>query len=86
MCTSKRSLVQCQACPLDKSSCLYLRPTSHKTPALLDLIFNDVWGCASMFSSNGFRYFVIFIDVHTKYIWYYPFFAKSNVFFIFQRF
>jgi len=66
MCTSKRSLVQCQTCPLGKSSCLHLRPTSHKTPALFDLIFNDVWGRASMFSSNGFRYFVIFIDVHTK--------------------
>jgi len=39
-----------------------------------------------MFSSDGFCYFVIFIDVHTKYIWYYPLVAKSDVFFIFQRF
>ena len=39
-----------------------------------------------MFSSDGFRYFVIFIDVHTKYIWYYPLVAKSDVFSIFQRF
>jgi hypothetical protein len=39
-----------------------------------------------MFSSDGFRYFVIFIDAHTKYIWYYPLVAKSDVFSIFQRF
>jgi hypothetical protein len=25
-----------------------------------------------MFSSDGFHYFVIFIDAHTKYIWYFP--------------
>jgi len=33
-----------------------------------------------------FHYFVIFIDAHTKYIWYYPLVAKSYVFSIFQRF
>jgi histone deacetylase 1/2 len=33
-----------------------------------------------------FHYFVIFIDAHTKYIWYYPLVAKSDVFSIFQRF
>jgi hypothetical protein len=51
-----------------------------------DLIFSDVWGLAPMFSSNGFCYFVIFIDTHTKHIWYYPLVDKSNVFSIFHRF
>ena len=86
MSTSRRSLVQCQACPFGKCSYLSLRPTGHKTSAPLDLIFSDVWGPAPMFSFDGFRYFVIFIDVYTKYIWYYPLVAKSNVFSIFQRF
>jgi hypothetical protein len=86
ICTSRRSLVQCQACLLGKSSHFSLRPTGHKTSAPLDLIFNDVWGPTLMFSSDGFRYFVIFIDTHTKYIWYYPLVAKSDVFSIFQRF
>jgi histone deacetylase 1/2 len=63
-----------------------MRPTGHKTTAPLDLIFSDVWGPAPMFSFDGFRYFVIFIDAHTKYIWYYPLVAKSDVFSIFQRF
>jgi len=86
VCTSRCSLTQCQACPLGKSSCLSLRPTGHKTFAPLDLIFNDVWGPAPMFSFDGFRYFVIFVDAHTKHIWYYPLIAKSDVFFTFQRF
>jgi hypothetical protein len=60
MCTFRRSLVQCQACPLGKSSHLSLRPIGHKASTPLDLIFNDIWGYAPMFSSDGFRYFVIY--------------------------
>jgi hypothetical protein len=86
MCTSKCFLVQCQACPLGKSLRLSLRLTGHKTIAPLDLIFSDVWGLAPMFSSDGFCYFVISIDAHIKYMWYFPLVAKSDVFSIFQRF
>jgi len=86
ICTSRRSLTQCQACPLGKSSRLSLRPPGHKTSAPLELIFSDVWGPAPMFSSDGFRYFVSFVDAHTKHIWYYPLVAKSDVFSIFQCF
>ena len=63
-----------------------LRPTGHKTITPLDLIFSDVWGPAPMFSSYGFCYVVIFIDAHTKHIWYYPLVAKFDVFFTFQHF
>jgi hypothetical protein len=48
-CTSRCSLVQCQAYPLGKSSCLLLKPTSHKTTAPLDLIFSDAWSPAPIF-------------------------------------
>jgi histone deacetylase 1/2 len=57
----------------------------HKISAPLELICSDVWGPAPMFSSDGFCYFVIFVNVHTKHIWYYPL-AKSDVFSTFQRF
>jgi hypothetical protein len=43
-------------------------------------------GPASIFSYDGFYYFVIFVDAHTKYIWYYLFVAKSDVFSVFHRF
>ena len=43
ICTFRRSLVQCQAYSLGKSSCLSLQPTSHKTSTLFDLIFSDFW-------------------------------------------
>jgi hypothetical protein len=81
-CTSRRSLIQFQACPLSKLSRLSLRSMDHKTTAPLDLIFSDVWGSALIFLFDGFHYFVIFIDVHAKHIWYYPLVAKLCVFYI----
>jgi histone deacetylase 1/2 len=86
ICNNKRLNFQCQSCPLGKSSCLSLKPTGHKTSALLELIFSDVWGPAPLFSSDGYRYFVIFVDAHTKYIWYYPLVAKSDVYSVFHQF
>jgi len=52
-CTSCPLNFQCQACPLGKSLCLSLGPTSHKTSAPLELIFSDVSGPAPIFSSDG---------------------------------
>jgi len=85
-CTSRCSLTQCQAYVLGKSSCLLLKPTSHKTTTPFDLIFSDVRSPASIFSSEGFRYFFIFIDAHTKHIWYYPLIMKFDVFSTFHLF
>jgi histone deacetylase 1/2 len=86
ICNNKRLNFQCQSCPLGKSSCLSLRPTGHKTSAPLELIFSDVWGPTPLFSSDGYHYFVIFVDAHTKYIWYYPLVAKYDVYFVFHQF
>jgi len=63
-----------------------LGPMCHKTTTPLDLIFSDVWGSAPMFSSDGFYYFSIFIDMHNKHMWFYPIVAKSYVFSIFYPF
>jgi histone deacetylase 1/2 len=65
---------------------LSLGPTGHKTSAPLELIFSDVWGPAPLFSSYGYHYFVIFVDACTKYVWYYPLVAKSDVYSVFHQF
>jgi hypothetical protein len=39
-----------------------------------------------MLSSNGFCYFVIFVDAHMKFIWFYPLVAKFDVLNIFHQF
>jgi histone deacetylase 1/2 len=86
ICNNKHLNFQCQSCPLGKSSRLSLGPTGHKTFAPLELIFSDVWGLAPLFSLDGYRYFVIFVDAYTKYVWYYPLVAKSDVYSVFHEF
>jgi len=86
ICNNKHLNFQCQSCPLEKSSRLSLGPTGHKTSAPLELIFSDVWGPAPLFSSDGYRYFIIFVDAYTKYVWYYPLVAKSDVYSVFHQF
>jgi histone deacetylase 1/2 len=39
-----------------------------------------------MLSSDGFCYFVIFMDAHMKFIWFYPFVLKFDVFNAFHQF
>jgi histone deacetylase 1/2 len=65
---------------------LSLGPTGHKIYAPLELIFSDGWGPAPILSSNGFRYFVIFVDAHIKFIWFYPRSVKFDVFNVFHQF
>jgi len=43
---------------------LSLGPIGHKISAPLKLIFSDVWGLAPLFSSDDYRYFVIFVDAY----------------------
>jgi histone deacetylase 1/2 len=86
ICNNKHLNFQCQSCLLGISSRLSLGPTGHKTSALLELIFSDVWGPAPLFSSDSYCYFVIFVDAYTKYVWYYPLVAKSDVYSVFHQF
>jgi len=65
---------------------LSLGPTGHKISTLLELIFSDVWGPTPLFSSDDYRYFVIFVDAYTKYVCYYPLIAKSDVYSVFHQF
>jgi len=63
-----------------------LGPTSHKTFALCELIFNDVWGPAPILSFDSFLYFVIFVDVHLKFSWFYPIIINFAAFNVFHQF
>jgi hypothetical protein len=38
------------------------------------------------FSADAFHYFIIFMDVYTKYIRFFPLVTKSDVFIVFQPF
>ena len=43
-----------------------------------NVVFSDLWTC-HVTSFDGYKYYVIFVDHFTKYIWYYPLFRKFDV-------
>ena len=61
----------CNACLCNKSHKLPFSTSSLVSTHPLQIIFSDVW-TSPVISSNGFKYYVIFVDHFTKYIWFYP--------------
>ena len=55
-----------------------------KTP--LELVHTDIFGTPRMSSLNDNRYFILFIDDHTRMIWIYFLKQKSKVFSTFLKF
>ena len=53
---------------------------------MLDVVHSDVWGLAKTTSMGGCRYYVTFIDDHTRKVWVYFMKEKSEVFTHFQSF
>ena len=51
-----------------------------KSKAPFELIHSDVWGPALIISYNGFKYFVLFIDVFSRTTWFYLVKSKDEVF------
>lgn len=76
----------CTACQLGKSSKLTLSISPFKSKHVLDLIYSDVWGPAPCLSSGGHRYFVLFVDDYSRYMWVYPMARKSDMFILFKQF
>jgi len=51
----------------------------------LEIIFSDVW-TSPILSIDGLRYYCMFVDHFTCYIWLYPMKRKSDVLIIFPKF
>jgi len=76
----------CVSCACSKSHKLPFAKSTLTSNQPLDIIYTDVWGPSKTVSSEGYRYYVIFIDHFTKYIWLYPMKNKSDTFEIFKQF
>ncbi|KAJ0587378.1 putative RNA-directed DNA polymerase [Helianthus annuus] len=75
----------CNSCSLNKSHKLPFGMNSFTTSKPLQLVYSDVWGPVDK-SVDGFAYYIIFVDYHTKYIWLYPMRRKSDVSTLFPQF
>ena len=58
----------------------------HLSHKLFDIVHTDVWGPSPILSNLGFRYFVVFVDDHSRFSWIFPLKNKSDVFSTFINF
>jgi len=82
---NKNSHNFCTSCPLGKHVQLSFHASCSFTELPFDIIHNDIW-TSPISSSFGHRYYVLFLDDFSKFLWTFPISKKSQVFFIFQSF
>jgi hypothetical protein len=75
----------CDSCQLGKSKKQPFTSSTRQTSCPLHLIHTDVW-TSPITSNSGFKYYVIFIDDHSRYTWLYPLHTKSEVYECFIKF
>ena len=75
----------CNACLCNKSHKLPFSTSTLVSTNPLQIVFSDVW-TSPIVSSAGFKYYVIFVDHFTKYVWFYPLKRKSDVHDVFTRY
>lgn len=80
------SCLQCEHCILAKQTRAFYPPGPYKPSHLFHLIHNDVWGPSWVQNFNGERWFVTFIDDHTRVCLVYLIKKKSEVTKIFKHF
>lgn len=75
----------CVACQLGKQIKLPFSNSQTITTNPFELIHSDVW-TSPIPSISGFRYYVLFLDDHTHFLWVFPLKRKSEVFSKFVQF
>jgi hypothetical protein len=82
-CTSPIRSHVCQSCVLGKHIKLPFVASSSMTCMPFDIIHSDLW-TSPVLSSSGHRYYVLFLDDFSKYLWTFPI-AKNHKFFPFLQ-
>ena len=76
----------CEACQFGKMHQAIFPVSDFQTHCALDLIYSDLWGPAPVCSSEGYRYYMLFVDDYSRYMWIYPLKVKSETLKIFTQF
>jgi transposase InsO family protein len=78
--------LECASCKLGKSKILPFPLHASRASHCFDLIHSDVWGPSPVSSHEKFKYYVTFIDDHSRFTWVYFLRSKFEVFRIFTEF
>ncbi|KAK9066849.1 hypothetical protein SSX86_014172 [Deinandra increscens subsp. villosa] len=75
----------CQSCVMGKQIKLPFYDSISHTSSPFDIVHSDLW-TSPILSSGGHKYYVLFLDNFTNYLWTYPLAKKSSVFTVFLNF
>lgn len=50
-----------------------------------DLVHTDLWGLTPVISSDGYRYYVLFVEDYNRYVWIYPLKQKTDTLIAFKH-
>ena len=77
---------QCDICQLAKHHHASFLIQPYKASKPFTLIHSDVWGLSRTFTNSGKRWFITFIDDHTRLSWVYLLKEKSEAEHVFKNF
>lgn len=75
----------CSSCVLGKQVRLPFNDSISYTLLPFDIVHSDLW-TSPVVSSSGHKYYVLFLDDYTNFLWTFPIANKSHVFSIFSTF
>jgi hypothetical protein len=74
----------CHSCPLGKHIKLPFTNSINNSLLPFDILHSDVW-TSPILSSTGHKYYVLFLDNYSNFLWTFPISHKSQVYPIFQK-
>nr|GEV02752.1 ribonuclease H-like domain-containing protein [Tanacetum cinerariifolium] len=77
-CNKEKPLIFCHACQLGKHVMLLFVSSDIVVTACFDIIHSDVW-TSPISSLSCFKYYVLFLDQYSQFVWVYPLINKSGV-------
>ncbi|GJS72786.1 ribonuclease H-like domain-containing protein [Tanacetum coccineum] len=77
-CNKEKSSHICHACQLGKHVKLPFHSSDSIVEHCFDIIHSDLW-TSPIISSSGFKYYVLFLDHFSHYLWIYPLRSKSDI-------